>query len=70
MSTKYEVNFGGSTVDLDPVPDPYLGCTFWPEFKVHTGSGSGPIYVIPKLILVVVVGSTVDPDLFQIIFGM
>ena len=31
---------------------------------------NGPIYVIPKLIVVVVVGSTVDPDLFQIIFGM
>ena len=29
--------WGGSTPDLDPAPDPYLGCTFLPEFKVHPG---------------------------------
>ena len=27
--------------------------TFWPEFRVHSGSSSGPIYVSPKLIVVV-----------------
>ena len=26
---------GGSTIDLDPAWDPYLGCTLWPEFRVH-----------------------------------
>ena len=26
---------GGSTPDLDPAPDPYLGCTFWPEFSLY-----------------------------------
>ena len=31
----------------DPALDPYLGCTFWPEFRVHSFSGSSPIYVSP-----------------------
>ena len=26
---------GGSTPDLDPTPDLYLGCTFWPEFSLY-----------------------------------
>ena len=28
MSTKMRPVFGGSTSDLDPAPDPYLGCIF------------------------------------------
>ena len=35
----------GSTLDLNPAPDPYLGCTFRSEFRVHSGSSSGSIYV-------------------------
>ena len=33
---------------LDPAPDPYMGCTFPPEFKVY--SSSSPICVSPKII--------------------
>ena len=43
MSTKLRSIFGGS--DSDAAPDPYLGCTFWPGFRVHSGSSSGSIYV-------------------------
>ena len=39
---------GGWTLDPDPAPDPYMGCTFRPEFRVHCGSGL--IYVSPELI--------------------
>ena len=39
----------------DPTPDPYLGCTFWPEFRVD--SGSSPIYVSPVFIVGVGVNS-------------
>ena len=41
--------WGMSTLDPDPAPDPYLGCTFWPEFRVHSGSDSSAIYVSPFL---------------------
>ena len=61
MSTKVRLIFvAGSTLDLDPAQDPYLGCTFWPEFKLNSGSGSSPIYVSPEVI--VVGGSTPDLD--------
>ena len=53
--------WGMPTLDADPTPDPYLGCTFWLEFRVQ--SFSGPIYFSPELIVVVVVGrgSTLVP---------
>ena len=35
MDTKYEVPFVGSTLDVDPTWDPYLGCTFWLEFSLY-----------------------------------
>ena len=40
---------GGSNLNLEPAPDLYFGCTFWPLFGVH--SSSGPIYVSPQLIV-------------------
>ena len=35
---------------MGPAPDPYLGCTFWSEFRVH--SGFSPICVLPEHIVV------------------
>ena len=44
--------FWWSTLDLDPTPDPYLGYTFWPEYRVYSCCSSGPIYVSSELIVV------------------
>ena len=52
--------WGMSTLDPDPAPDPYLGCTFWPEFRVHSGSDSSAIYVSPYL------GCTFWPEFYCI----
>ena len=48
----------GSTLDLDPAPDPYLCCTFWPEIRGGQGVHSRSISGQPELIG----GSTPDPD--------
>ena len=42
---------------MDPGPDPYLGCTFWPEFRIY--SSSSAIYVSPELIVMGGVGGQI-----------
>ena len=44
-----EVNFGGQLQVQMQFHIHIWVVTFWPKFRVHSGTGSGPIYVPPYL---------------------